>query len=97
MRINNTLLVIAPDAFTGLLITVIGFLLVSLFNKAVKAFETLSDLRLSGGLIQQDMKQAQKDIEHGKRCNEQTQNELENLVRDVAEIKHHIKNNHGKI
>ena len=46
MRINNTLLVIAPDAFTGLLITVIGFLLVSLFNKAVKAFETLSDLRL---------------------------------------------------
>ena len=94
---NNTLLVIAPDAFTGLLITVIGFLLVSLFNKAVKAFETLSDLRLSGGLIQQDMKQAQKDIEQGKRCNEQTQNELENLVRDVAEIKHHIKNNHGKI
>ena len=59
MRMKSTILLIAPDAFTGLLITVVGFLLVSIFNKAVKAFETLTDLRMSGGLIQQEMKQAQ--------------------------------------
>ena len=95
MRMKSTILLIAPDAFTGLLITVVGFLLVSIFNKAVKAFETLTDLRMSGGLIQQEMKQAQKDIEQGKRDNECTQIEVENLAKDIAEIKHQIKN--GKI
>ena len=97
MRLNSTILLIAPDAFTGLLITVVGFLLVSIFNKAVKAFETLTDLRMSGGLVQQEMKQVQKDIEQGRKNNECTQNELENLAKEMAEIKHFIKNNNGKI
>ena len=97
MRLNNIILFIAPDAFTGLLITVVGFLLVSIFNKAVKAFETLSDLKLSGGLVQQRMEQVQKEVEQGRKDNECTQNCVDDLAKEIAEIKHHIKNNHGKI
>lgn len=96
MKIYNIFLLITPDVFTGLLISVLGFLLVVLFNKAMKAFESLTDLRMTGGLVQKDMVQAQKDIEQGRKDTLQHQQCIEKIEKEIAEIKYVInRRNHG--
>lgn len=88
MKISNIYLLLTPDAFTGLLISGMGFLMVYIFNKAMEAFKTLSELKLSGGLVQKDIIQVQRDIEDNKINTQKNKQCIEDLEKKMVEFEH---------
>lgn len=62
MKPNTIYMNIQPDAFTGILLSILGFLVVGLFTKAIKAFDSLSELKTSHSNQGKDVTQVQKDI-----------------------------------
>lgn len=85
---NNTLLLITPDGFIGILISAFTVICGYVFTKADKALGGLPDIKLAFGLMQRDLTQLQLDRKEDKEEIKSNRICIEKLEKELSEVKH---------